>query len=203
MLRQAGSRLALLVLLSAVSNGFVGRAAAADGPRGAGWAAFHVGDSMELDVVCSGDWEPVTLLRIGQSAGRTDHDYTVRRRGGDEWTVRAPGIVAPCVRGGSAVPRTTVGALPMGVYGCMYRGQVVPAMEFALLTDSTYRDHDGGRGTWRSDPSTAILEFLTGPLSGVRARQTSATVVRIMDKGLETANVCAHNPARNPNAPRL
>lgn len=179
--------------------------AAAQG-RGANWSEFKPGDRAELDVACSGHWEPVSILKIAPVAGRSDRDYTVRRADGSEWSFRAPGIVAPCGRaaGGSARESAGLPALPTGVYGCVYGGQPAPALEFALLSGSTYRDRDGGRGTYQVDPKTRVLTFVSGPMRGTRVRQTMATAVRVVrEDGTDTGNVCAHNPKRDPNAPRL
>jgi len=173
--------------------------------RGANWREFKVGERAELDVACSGHWEPVAITRIAPVEGRTVLDYTVRRRDGSDWSFRAPGIVAPCARavGGVARERVALPPLPAGAYGCLYRSQPVPAMEFALLSASTYRDRDGGRGTYRVDPGTRILLFLTGPMKGTRAQQTMATAVHVLrEDGQGTGNVCAHNPSRDPNARR-
>lgn len=194
-----------LQLVCAMCTAVVMTGAQAESPRGASWAGFQAGDRVELDVACSGHWEPVTIVKSEPIEGRTDRAYTVLRQAGDEWSFRAPGIVAPCARGSGelARERAALGALPIGVYGCMYRGQVVPALEFALLTATTYRDYDGGQGTYRSDPITRVLEFTSGPMRGTLAQQNSATTVRVLDKGIETANVCAHNPARDMHAPHF
>jgi hypothetical protein len=46
--------------------------------------------------------------------------------------------------------------------------------------------------------------FVTGPMRGRRAQQISATAVQVLrEDGSATGNVCAHNPARDPNARRL
>ncbi|MEO8673828.1 MAG: hypothetical protein ABI411_21165 [Tahibacter sp.] len=195
----------LLPLVCAWFSSVVTTDVHAEPPRGTAWAGFQTGDRVELDVACSGHWEPVTIVKSEPIAGRTDRAYTVLRQAGDEWSFRAPGIVAPCGRGSGALARerAALGALPIGVYGCMYRGQVVPALEFALLTATTYRDYDGGEGTYRSDPTTRVLKFVTGPMRGTLAQQNSATTVRVLDNGIETGNVCAHNPARDMHAPHF
>jgi hypothetical protein len=174
--------------------------------RGESWRSMKAGDRAELDVACSGHWEPVTITRVDPVEERSDLDYTVRRADGNTWSFRAPGIVAPCGRaaGGTARERAAFAALPTGVYGCTYRGQPVPAMEFALLSASVYRDRDGGRGTYRVDPRTRVLEFVTGPMRGARAQQITPRAVHVLNSaGVTTGNVCAHNPSRNPNAPHL
>lgn len=194
------------VLLAGLVLGFLAAAPASGQVRGETWSGFKAGDRAELDVACSGHWEPVAITKIEPVEGRTDLDYTVRRADGTEWSFRAPGIVAPCGRavGGLARERATLPVLPTGVYGCVYRSQVAPAMDFALLSASTYRDRNGGRGAYRVDPQTRVLEFLTGPMRSVRAQQTMATAVHILtEDGTGSGNVCAYNPRRNPNAPRL
>lgn len=174
--------------------------------RGGNWAQFKAGDRAELDVACSGHWEQITITKIEPVAGRSDRDYTVRRADGSDWSFRAPGIVAPCGRavGGVARERAALPAPPTGVYGCLYRGQVVPAMDFALLTASTYRDRDGHEGSYKIDAGTRMLTFTSGPMRGMRAQQTSATAVHVLrDDGQGSGNVCAHNPKRDPKAPHL
>lgn len=194
------------ILLAAFIAGLVAAAPAVGQARGESWGEFKAGDRAELDVACTGHWEPVVVTRVEPVPGRTDRDYTVRRADGTEWSFRAPGIVAPCGRavGSLARERGALPALPTGVYGCVYRGQVVPAMEFALLTGSAYRDRDGGRGTYQADPRTRVLAFVTGPMPGMRAQQTTATAVHMLrEDGTGSGNVCAHNPKRDPSAPRL
>ena len=171
-------------------------------PRGAAWAVLRAGDRAELDVACTGHWEPVTILKVEAVEGRTERDYYVRRAKGDEWSFRAPGIVAPCGRaaGGITSDRAALPAPPLGVYSCNYRGQAQPVFDFALLNGSTYRNFDGARGTYRYDARARQLLFLTGPMRGARAQQEAARRFQFLgEDGLGTGNHCPHNPARDPN----
>lgn len=175
---------------------------------GTEWARFRVGEHVEVDVVCSGSWNPVTVLRVEADPNHRPGfaSYTVRRQDGTDWTFVAPGIVAPCGRaaGGIAHERAALPAPPLGVYNCNYRGQVVPVFDFALLSTSAYRDDAGARGTYRYDARTRQLMFLTGPKRGSRAQQESATTFQFLgDDGLGTGNYCPYNAARDPKARRL
>jgi hypothetical protein len=77
----------------------IGHAAARD----TSWTAFHAGDNVEVDAVCGGMWQRVTILKIEPIAGEPNIEkVTVRKSDGDEWNFKGPGGYSPCMRPVSA-----------------------------------------------------------------------------------------------------
>lgn len=175
-------------------------------PRGTGWAGMRPGQPAEMDVVCSGTWEPVTVVSVAPAEGRPATDYVVRRPDGSEVRFRVPDMYPPCGRpaGAAARERAAFPAPAAGVYQCQSPRGPEPVFDFALLDGRTYRDRDGGRGAYRLDPSTGDLVFATGPLGGRRVQRLSAATFRVLrSDGAQTGVTCPRNAARDPNARRL
>jgi hypothetical protein len=75
------------------------------------WSAFNVGDRVELDSACTGNWHRVTIESVGSDPYSTKaRKFTIKREDGSDWTFSAPGIVAPCMRPLSAAAAQPVQA---------------------------------------------------------------------------------------------
>ena len=75
------------------------------------WSAFGVGDRVELDSACTGNWHRVTIASIGSDPYSVKaRKFTIKREDGSDWTFGAPGIVAPCMRALSATAAQPVKA---------------------------------------------------------------------------------------------
>jgi len=75
------------------------------------WSGFKVGDRVELDAACGGNWRRVTIESIGSDPySAKARKFTIKREDGSDWTFSAPGIVAPCMRALSAAAAQPVQA---------------------------------------------------------------------------------------------
>jgi hypothetical protein len=73
------------------------------------WPQFAVGQRVEIDSACSGNWQRATILTAGQDPySRTAKRYSAKFDDGHEWTFSGPGIVAPCIRAMSAAATAPV-----------------------------------------------------------------------------------------------
>ena len=61
----------------------IGHAAARD----TSWTAFHAGDNVEVDAVCGGMWQRVTILKIEPIAGEITIDRVQEVRDGNHRVV--------------------------------------------------------------------------------------------------------------------
>jgi hypothetical protein len=86
---------------------------------------IHVGDRVEVDVVCAGMWQPATILKIEPSAGEANvNKVTVRKSDGDQWTFKGPGGYAPCMRtvnSAATTPVTVAGGTAQPLQGLYLR----------------------------------------------------------------------------------
>lgn len=92
-----GARVSKVLIQSVLILGYgirVGHAA----DRDTSWASFHVGDRVEVDAVCGGMWQPVTILKMEATGEANILKVTVRKSDGDEWTFKGPGGYSPCLR---------------------------------------------------------------------------------------------------------
>jgi hypothetical protein len=73
------------------------------------WPQFEVGQRVEIDGVCSGNWQRATILTAGQDPySRAAKRYSAKFDDGHEWSFSGPGIVAPCIRAMSAAATAPV-----------------------------------------------------------------------------------------------
>lgn len=119
--------------------------------------------------------------------------------------------MTPLGKAGSAAGTTTsataavpAGPPPLGVYECdaptsvsgMIMGAPSTGFMFGLTSRATYRDFDGGRGSYRYAGTT--LTMTTGPLKGVRYRRTGTTLFKPLDaKGAQGSIRCILNRAKS------
>ena len=86
------------------------------------WPPFDVGQRVEIDSACTGNWQRATILSSGQDPYRkTATRYSAKFDDGHEWTFSGPSIVAPCIRPMSAAATAAV-APPAGFSGTRLQG---------------------------------------------------------------------------------
>lgn len=95
-------------------------------------------------------------------------------------------------------------APPLGVYECdaphMIGGMVMPnpqpGLYFGLKSASTYRDFNGGTGSYSF--SGGILTMTTGPLKGTKYKRTDAKLFKPLDaRGQEGSIRCVLNTSKS------
>ena len=75
------------------------------------WAVFKVGDAVEIDAACSGNFRRAIIDSVGADPySRTARKFTVQRQDGSHWSFSAPGIVEPCMRAPTAAAGAPVRA---------------------------------------------------------------------------------------------
>lgn len=103
-----------------------------------------------------------------------------------------------------SAPAGTTGPIPVGVYECdapitiggMVMGSPQTGLMFGILGPSTYRDFDGGRGSYTLTGN--ILKMTSGPLAGTRYERQAATLFKPLNAQGKTGSIrCVLNKAKS------